>query len=168
MAAGDAAISDQRPERVVLAADTRRPVPWFCYGEQMPRALRALTGALERRAVSVSQVVDATVLVSDDAVVVREADGMVLADLCVGELPELVRRRLAERGDAVERIALDEAVLVSDSFPSPNLCHFLLDQATRLALYRAAGVAVGAATVIGPELATPYQREIAATRSPAG
>lgn len=162
-AAGDTgAAAGGRVDRVVVAADTRQPQAWFCYGEQVPRALRNLSGVLERRAASVSEIADAQLLVSDDAVVVQSADGAVLADLCVGELPERVRRRLAERGDAVEQLALDEAVLLSDSFPSPNLCHFLLDQATRLTLYRAAGVAVGTATVIGPDLLTPYQREIAA------
>ncbi len=161
-AMGDAGVVDARTERVVAAADTRQPQPWFCYGDQVPRALRHLTGVLDRRAVTVSEVADATVSISDDAVVVQSADGAVLADLCVGELPELVRRRLAQRGEAVERLALDQAVLVSDSFPSPNLCHFLLDQATRLTLYRAAGVAIEAATVIGPELVAPFQREVAA------
>ena len=160
--AGGEEARDARVDRVVVAAGARSPQAWFCYGERLPQALRNLTGMLDRRAVSVSEVADAQLLVSDDAVVVQSADGAVLADLCVGELPELVRRRLAEQGDAVEQVALDTAVLVSDSFPAPNLCHFLLDQASRLALYRRAGVAVEQATVIGPDLTAPYQRQIAA------
>lgn len=152
---------EERIDRRIVPAEQRRPQPWFCYGPGPPRALRELSRVLERRAIWVTEVADAELLISDDAVVALSAGGAVLTDLCVGALPELVRRRLDARGE-VERLELDVAVLVGDSFPSPNLCHFMLDQATRLTLYRKAGVAVETATVIGPELATPYQQAIAA------
>ena len=52
--------------------------------------------------------------------------------------------------------------MISDRFPAPNLCHFLLDQVSRLALYRRAGVDITRALVVGPALQGDYQRSILA------
>ena len=150
---------------IALAASEPRPAgTWPAYGG-VPTSLRALHDAMERPPLHVTELHGAEVLLDQGAVAVFGADGVAQVDLSVRDTPALVRRRLdAARGSgaAVEELTLDAAVLIADEFPGPNLCHFMLDQASRLVLYRNAGVDIAAVTVIGPELRHPFQRIVAA------
>ncbi len=119
---------------------------------------------MQRAEIDVAELADGELLICNDSVVVRAADGAIHPELSVGDFPELVAGRLLEPqgGEAVEQHAVDEAVLILDAFPPPNLCHFLFDQISRLELYRRAGADLARALVVGPELRTEYQRIIAA------
>ncbi len=148
-----------RRDQVVVESDTRLPHPWPVYGGALPNSLRELLTPMPRPPISVAMVSGATVLIDGGGVAVFGADEVPHLDLSVRDFPALLRRRLAERAaPPVEELHLDAAVLISDEFFGPNLCHFLLDQVTRIELYRRAGVDPRSVTVIGPERHTEYQR----------
>lgn len=141
-------------------ASVRPAAAWRSYGGEA-ESLRRLRSPMAREPIYINAVHDAEVLLDRGAVAVFLADGRPQIDLSLRDYPGLVRRSLAAARDAgrpVEEIAIDEAVLIADEFPGPNLCHFMLDQASRMALYREAGVDLGNVTAIGPELRTAYQR----------
>jgi capsular polysaccharide biosynthesis protein len=138
---------------------------WACpvFGGEMPYMLRPLASPTVRPAIAVAEFADAEILLWRDTVVVVDRAGHVAEDFCVGDYPGAIHARamaLERAGQSLETHDADEAVVISDHFPAPNICHFLYDQMTRLALYRRLGVDTGAALVVGPEPALPAQREI--------
>ena len=148
-----------RSDRTIVAADMRPPAKWREYGGQV-RCLWQLREPMARGTIRIAELTDAEVLLDRGAVAVFGPDGAAHIDLSLRDYPAMVRRQLAvaERdSETVEALNIDAAVLIGDEFSNPNLCHFMLDQAPRLTLYRAAGVDVPAATVIGPELSAEYQ-----------
>ena len=154
-----------RIDRKLIDSDVKRAQPWRSYGAGVPLCLANLQQDRTRDPISIAELHDADVLIDGGAVAVFGSDGRPHIDLSLRCFPPLLRRSLLAQADgpgAAEEIEVDAAVLISDAFPTPNLCHFLLDQATRLDLYRRAGVAVGDVMVIGPELRFGYQRETAA------
>lgn len=153
-----------RKDCIVHAAETRAAQDWRMYGSGLPAGLAELRSPMHRPPVFVAELQDAEVLVCNDAVAVHDADGAPCPDLSVGEFPALLRRRLdamRRGGVAVEHATIEAAVLTGDEFPAPNICHFLLDHATRLLLYRDAGIDLSRVTVLGPALRTSYQRQTA-------
>ncbi len=116
----------------------------------------------DRVAVAVTRVDEAEILVGRGNIIICDARGRVRTDVSLSQFPVLVERRLRQEiGDEAE--AVDEVVVVSDKFPPvANLCHFLLDQMTRLALYQKAGVDTAAALALGPDITTPFQAAITA------
>lgn len=163
-AAGPLAAPPLRPSWrscAIFPREERKPRPWRCYGNGVPRGLAELLEPMWRDAVGIAELTNAEVLAADDTVAVLSAEGAVQTELSVGRVPTLLPRRFAElrrAGQPPAEMTLDAAVLVNDEFPAPNLCHFLLDHAIRLLLYRRAGIDLTAATVIGPALRTEYQR----------
>jgi capsular polysaccharide biosynthesis protein len=156
--------SPGRTDHPLLEREIREPRPWPAYGGWVPVGLEELLRPMAREPIVVAELRDAEVLLEGGAAAVYGADGLSQYDLSVRTFPALVRRKLdelAQAGHLVEEIELDAAVLISDYHFGPNLCHFLFDHATRLDLYRRAGVDIGEATVIGPELGTEYQRVVA-------
>jgi len=152
-----------RTDRTVIAAEIKRARPWRSYGAGVPLGLIEIQRDRPRDPIGVASLRDAEVLIDNGAVAVFGPDGTPHIDLSLRCFPPLLRRTLAELpGAAPEEMEIDQAVLISDEFPGPNLCHFLLDHATRLEVYRRAGIEVGEVTVIGPELRFDYQRETAA------
>jgi tetratricopeptide (TPR) repeat protein len=154
-----------RRSRVIIAAETRAPRIWRLYGGALPKGLVELQEPMQRPAVTVTEIRHAEVLTADNHVAVFGADGAPHLDLSVGLFPALLRRRIAALragGESVAQREIDIAVLNIDQFPLPNLCHFLLDHATRLLLYRRAGIDLSAVTVIGPSLRAEYQHLTAA------
>ncbi len=146
----------------VVAADIRPAAPWRCYGG-MPASISQLQHDLGREAIHVTELADAEVLLDRGAVAVFGPDGTPHIELSLRDYPSQVRRRLdayRTAGGAVEELSIEAAVLTGDIFPTPNLCHFMLDQASRMALYRMAGVNPAAVTVIGPSISAEYQREV--------
>ena len=165
---GEAAATPQpgsrRNHRVVEA---EQPKPFTCpvFGGAMPYSLLPLADPLPRAAIDVAELPDAELLICDNGTVVHDRDGCLHTDLCVSAFPELVRRRvdrLEQAGQAIERHEADAAVVILDRFAHQNLCHFLLDQITRLALYQRAGVETDRVLVVGPELPMEFQRRIIA------
>ncbi len=155
-----------RRDRELVAADTRPAQSLEPSGPQraLPYALQPLLQAQPRPAITLAELDGADLLVAEGAVAVCAADGVAQPDLSVGASPGLVRARLDERqrrGEAVDEWRFEQVVLIADQFPASNLCHFMLDQATRLVLYAQAGIDLANAIVVGPDLARPYQREIA-------
>jgi hypothetical protein len=153
-----------RHDRMVHPEEALPPQDWRCYGAGVPAGLRELRTPRRRPALRVAEIHDAEVLTWEDAVAVIAADGTPLLDLSVRCFPALLQRRMAQRrtfGLPEDHATLDLAVLANDEFPPPNVCHFLADHASRVALYRAVGVDLGQATVLGPELVAEYQRETA-------
>jgi len=147
-----------RRDRALLPSTIRPGRPWRVYGSGVPASLEQLRHDLTRDAITMSEIQDAEVLIDHGAVAVFGPDGVPHLDLSLRCFPALLRRTLAGHADEIET---DAAVVISDVRPEPNLCHFLLDHATRLDLYRRAGVEIGGVTVIGPELQHEYQRATA-------
>ena len=150
-----------RQDRPVVPSEVRRPRPWRSYGMGVPKCLVELQREMVREPIFIAELHDAEVLIEHGAVAVFGPDGAPHPDLSLRCFPPVLRRAVAAQKDgpnAAEEIELETAVLISDYYPTPNLCHFLMDHAPRLELYRRAGVAIGEVTVIGPELATEYQR----------
>jgi capsular polysaccharide biosynthesis protein len=130
----------------------------------LPPGCRGVTSATRRAAIEVAELRHGQLLISNDAIVVCDAAGAIQHDLSVCEFPEAVAEKVHRLAaiDEAPLISLDTVVLISDRFPAPNLCHFLHDQISRLALFRRAGVDIEQAHVVGPEMKEGYQREIAA------
>ncbi len=153
------------PTQTLFPREERPKLQWRRYGNGVPNGLRELLEPRQRDAVSIAELADAEVLVADDTVAVFSAGRAIQTELSVGRVPTLLARRFAEltrAGRPPPTVTLDVAVLVNDEFPAPNLCHFLFDHASRLLLYRRAGVDLSAATAIGPALRTEYQRDTVA------
>jgi capsular polysaccharide biosynthesis protein len=151
-----------RRDIALAARDIRPAQSWPCYGGDAV-GLQQLRRTMVREPIFVAELHDAELLLDGGAVAVHGLDGQPHIDLSLRDYPALVRRRLdaaRARDLPVEELNLDDAVLIGDEFPGANLCHFMLDQASRLALYRNAGVNIEAATVIGPELRGAFQRII--------
>jgi capsular polysaccharide biosynthesis protein/tetratricopeptide (TPR) repeat protein len=163
-AAGPLAVPPPTPPgrtHVIAAREMRPAQVWRKLGRGEPIAFRDLNHPILREAVVISELRDAEVLADRHTVAVL-AEGAVQAQLSVGGVPGLLGHRFAaavRAGTPPPSVDLDTAVLVSDEFPHPNLCHFLLDHAPRLLSYRRAGVDLARADVIGPPIDQPYQRE---------
>ncbi len=154
-----------RRDRTLVDGSARPALPLGVYGRSVPYALKELLVAGWRPSITMAQLEDAQLLIAQHQVAVFGRDGTPHGDLCVGEQPfTLIEATLASRrvqGEVLDALTLDDGVLISDTFPAPNLCHFMLDQSTRLALYARAGIDLATATVIGPDLAQTYQYDIA-------
>ena len=149
------------PAQLLFGREERPAQLWRCYGNGVPNRLAELRRPMVRDAVSITELRDAEVLVADNTVAVLSADGAIRTELSVGPVPTLLVRRFAElarAGQPPTAHRLAAAVLAIDQFPAPNLGHFLLDHASRLLLYRAAGIDLGAVTAIGPALTETYQK----------
>ncbi len=163
-AAGPLAVGPPAPPgrtHVIVARGTRPPQAWRSFGRGAPPGFRDLTFAQPRAAVVITELRAAEVLADRHEVAVL-AGGVMQPALSVGRVPGLLPHRFAaaaRAGTPPATIALDTAVLVSDEFPHPNLCHFLLDHMPRLLSYRRAGVDLARADVIGPPVVMPYQHE---------
>ena len=163
------------PEPVATpSADTARvhPVfpaqdrpPWSCalFGRRMPYALAPLMAGMHRPAIAVTEFTDAEVLLHRNAIVVLDQAGAVREASSVAEFPHEIRAwfdRQEALGHSFPVHEAEEAVLLSDRYAIPNICHALLDHLTRLAIYQRLGVDTGTALVIAPEARLPAQREI--------
>lgn len=155
----------QRSNRIVFPGETRPASNWPIYGPFVPPSLVSLRTELERPAVTVSELADAELLICNDSVATLDADGRAHGDLSFNGVPELIEHRLRDLeavGHPVSNGALDHAVLIGDRHPPPNLCHFLLDHATRLFIYGAVGGTLDGTTVIGPGLRAGFQHDLVA------
>jgi tetratricopeptide (TPR) repeat protein len=144
---------------------TQRPAQeWPCYGGSVPYGLKELRTGKMRPPIMVTELHDAELWAWEDSVAVFDAHGQPQPDLSVRAKPVLLRRRMQEArgfGLLLHEAEIDEAVLLNDEFPPPNVCHFLFDHASRLVIYRRVGVELDQITVIGPALRTEYQRLVA-------
>ena len=154
-----------RRDHALIAPEDRPPRPWRDFGAGVPLCLHDMQGPMRRDPIGIAELHDAEVWIESGGVAVFGPDGAPHTDLSVRCFPPLLRRRMMAEADGPnppEPVDTEEAVLISDLWPGPNLCHFLLDHITRLELYRRAGVDVATATVIGPELRDAFQRVTAA------
>jgi len=152
-----------RRDIALAPRDVRPASDWPSYGGDMA-GLRDLRHDLERPPIHVAELCDAEMLIDRGAVAVFGPDGRPRTDLSPRDYPALVRRRFEDArmsAQPFEELTLDAAVLIADEFPAPNLCHFMLDHASRLVLYRNAGIDIAAVAVIGPELRYPFQHMVA-------
>jgi capsular polysaccharide biosynthesis protein len=162
-----------RPGRPRSATDARRdhPVfapeirpPWFCtaVGGVVPPGLVSLaTERWQRPGIDVAELSDAEVLISRDSVVVVDRNGELHGDLSICRYPDLVRgtfERDEQAGEPIRLHEADAAVVISDGYALPNLCHLLLDHLTRLAVYRRVGVDPARVLVVGAEARAPFQK----------
>lgn len=157
------AAPDSRVDRAVYAGGERPAWSVPTFGGPPHYCLRPLATPRQYTPVSVAELPEAEVLLSQQIASVIGRDGTVHMDLSVSDFPYAVRRkveRLAQAGERVPVIEAEEAVLILDRFPVPNLSHFLLDQISRLAVYERAGVNLSRATVIGPVPQAEFQRRI--------
>ena len=155
-----------RRDAPLIPPEDKPARPWRGFGAGVPLCLHEMQGPMRRDPIGMTELHDAEVWIESGGVAVFGPDGAPHTDLSVRCFPPLLRRRMMAEADGPnppELVEAEAAVLISDLWPGPNLCHFLLDHITRLELYRLAGVNVAGATVIGPELRDEFQR-IAATR----
>ena len=155
---------DARRDHRAFAAETREP--WSCnaVGGLVPRGLAAFaTRRWERPAIDVAELRDAEVQISRNTVVVTDRNGVLHPDLSVAAYPDDVRRKLERteaEGEPIPVHDADEALVISDYCPPPNLCHFLYDQLTRLAVYQRVGVDTARALVIGPPFRDNFRQPV--------
>jgi hypothetical protein len=155
-----------RRDHALYPAAAIEPGAPVAAGRGLPVELARLAEPLRRHATVVAELTGAEVFLRNDGLAVVDRDGNLALDLSLGPYPGFLRDRVAADPDALG-LTLDEAVVVLDPFPAPNLGHFLLDQISRLGLYQRAGAGLPAATVIGPRLRPGFQQAIAA-RAPVG
>jgi capsular polysaccharide biosynthesis protein len=147
----------------VVAEDIRPPSTFPTFGGATHYALLPILQPMTRPAIAVGEFANAEVLIYRNIVVVVDSAGNIAEPFCVGDYPQAVRSRIAASERAGELTAaqdVEEAVVIADRFPAPNICHFLCDQITRLALYRRLRVDTARVLVIGPEEAMPAQTSI--------
>ncbi len=115
-----------------------------------------------RPAIDVVACRDGRMLILNGAVAVVDSAGQPNCRLSTTEYPDLLRDRFETLAaqEPAEVVECGVAVLIADAFTSPNLCHFLLDQTTRLWLYEQAGIDPASVTVVGPRLHSDYQQTI--------
>ena len=159
--AGIAPATAGRRDRGLMDAEWRPAQRIAVAGRGLPAVLAPLLQPLLRPAIGLAELEDAELLVADGAVAVLASDGTPQPDLSVGLAPALLADLLERRREPLAERDLAAAILIGDVHAAPNLCHFLLDHATRLALYSQAGIDLADTCVIGPDLARPYQHEIA-------
>ena len=114
-----------------------------------------------RPAVTVWEIASAEIIVFDRSILIFDAERNLQADISVCEFPGSLANKATDvatyAGLPVQDV--NDVIVIGDRFATANLCHFLLDHVTRLALYDAI-CSVGEALVIGPSLVTDYQRRI--------
>lgn len=156
-------IGDRRDHPIVPAQPR---APWHCSAVDglVPAGLRALArDDMVRPAVTVSELRNAELLFLQNKVIVVDNTGIVHGDLSVSAYPAAVARkfrRMQKAGDSVTVYEVNEAVVISDYCPPVNLCHYLLDQLARLALYEMAGVDTTKVLVIGPQPGLAFRPEL--------
>jgi Glycosyltransferase 61 len=137
---------------------------WSCkvYGPHAPVAITALDHDLQRQAIDAVKLDNAELLIYNDKVVIVDCEKQTLPYYSIGEYPAFVRKRaeqiLAEGGG--EEVTTDIAVVISDHFIVPNLCHFLYDHISRLEVYKRAGVSIANALVVGGVIEAEFQRSV--------
>ncbi len=156
-----AASPGSRRDRTLYPAGMWTPEVPSAVGGRLPVALARMATPRHRHATVVAELPDAELFIRNNSLVTADRAGRIQLDLSLGPFPKFVRDRVADDA-ATEQLQLDEAVVLLDPFPPPNLGHFLLDQISRLGLYRRAGAKVSQATVVGPRLVAGFQQEIAA------
>lgn len=129
------------------------------YGMSLPLSLRSFLAPVTLPPVDVVEIRDATITIYKNNLVISTADDFIFEDLSICELPRIIHQHVADLAD-VSRRSVDTATVILDRFPTPNLCHFLLDQITRLQLYARLGTDPSEATVIGPAHTAAFQKEI--------
>lgn len=150
---------------IVLEASCREA--WTCqmaFGSALPLAVAAMSRIEARPPVEVVKLTDVEILVIDNQIAVLDRNGQTLPEFSVAGFPSSVVRvfqKIKESGGAFHDAKVDRAILLSDGWPSPNYCHFLLDQIGRQVFYRAAIGSLDGLVSIGPQLITAWQREIA-------
>jgi capsular polysaccharide biosynthesis protein len=158
-----ASAPDERRDHRAIAAEVAPAWSFPTPGGRMPYCLADLAKPVKRARIDVAELTDAEVLICNGAVIVLDRHGNLHDDLTVCSFPDQVRRKFErlERNDTYITVRhADEAMLISDRFPPPNLCHMLLDQITRLAVYRKLGVEPSRALVVGPESRMAFQQSI--------
>ena len=124
-------------------------------------ALDRFAGAIPRPKVVVSELEHAKVIIFDGNILIFDENEVLQADISVCQFPEVLASKIL-KPDMYAGLDQDDvrvAVVISDKFSTANVCHFLFDHTTRLALYEPF-CSLGTAAVIGPALVTEYQNSI--------
>jgi hypothetical protein len=142
------------------AASLSKPVTGRFHGAAFPVPVRDHRTPVYRNPVDVVEIANAEIVIYNNNVVIVSSAGDIFEDLSISELPSIIANHVKNNVTDPLRRDVATAVVISDRFPAPNLCHFLLDQVTRLALYERLGVAAGDVAVIGPPATAPFQKAI--------
>ncbi len=141
--------------------ETIRPFEsWRNFGPFVPPCLVPLLADQPRPPVNVVELLDAELLIMNGNVVVCDATGGVDEALSIGHFAPIVANHLRERlrsPEGLETRDADTVVVIADIFGAPNICHFLLDQLTRLGLYQQIGVLQPDTLVVGPRPSAEFQ-----------
>jgi Glycosyltransferase 61 len=147
----------------VVTADTFEWRGARAYGGPTPAALRAIGGPLQRPPVEIYELTDVEILIHRNSIIVIDQHGVVLGAQSIAGYPALAARKFRNMPGGpgmMEVREVDCALLIADSHSQPNICHFLLDQITRLAVLRHADQFNRDALLIGPSLEEPFQRDV--------
>jgi hypothetical protein len=137
--------------QVPLSLNGLFPVPTFFKRTYRPR-------------VNVCQLADARIIGQLGSFVVFNNRGEVVKSLSNFSCNNIALRELHDL-DVKTRASggyrdVDDIAVIRDPFPSPNICHFLLDQVSRFSLLSSAGVDYRNIHLIGPEVSAKYQIEM--------
>jgi capsular polysaccharide biosynthesis protein len=147
----------------VEPSEMTEPLGGRRFGHGLPLELEPFQVAQMRPAIEVHALIDAELFIFGDAIAVRSRNGAFLRELSICRFPKAVGDKvidLEQEAGAVEQIECDSAVIISDPVAAPNLCHFLLDQMSRLDIYWRANGETRDATVIGPAIKLEFQRAL--------
>ena len=151
-----AARSSDREDTRVYEATVRPPFHTKTFGT-LPLASFDTANARATPPVTVMMLCNAVVQVQNNAILVRDSNGNIQADMCLHDFPAMLGRHFDAHLKA-EPIDLGTAVVIGDRFSgSANLCHFMLDGLTRLAIYDEAGAQVRGSTVIAGDVNQEFQ-----------
>jgi len=158
---GVAATNSENPiVHSAVEAEIHNAPNFLAYGGELPPSLADLRGISARPEISVFELKTCRVFISDGLIVTLNGRDEFHPSATTAPYPRATYKAFLEKQEGVSIVQVENAILIADKFPSPNICHFLFDHLTRLYLYERCGIEWRGATIIGPELSLPYQREV--------
>lgn len=133
-----------------------------------PLALSFIAPRMQRSAINVIEITNATVIIQNGTILVLDSQGVLYPDLCRATFPLAVlahHRRLVASGTEFKTCYVAEAIVIADMFNSRNVCHFLLDYMARVELFQKYGCDIANVSVITEPFTLPFMKIIAKTFS---
>jgi capsular polysaccharide biosynthesis protein len=128
-----------------------------------PLALDHVPASLDRYPITVTEIIDATVIIQDGSILVFDAAGVIYPQFCRAVIPQAVlakHEKLRRDGIVFDEQSIPSALILKDLFTSRNVCHFLLDYMTRIDLFRLAGADIEKTSVITEVFDRPFMKDI--------
>lgn len=137
--------------RIPESLNSLLPVPTFFKRTNRPRV-----NVYQLANVRILGQLGSFVVFNNRGEVIKSLSNFSCNNIALAEIQNLDRRMRASDGYK----EVKEIAVIRDPFPSPNICHFLLDQVSRFSLLNSAGIDCKNVEYIGPQISAKFQMEI--------